>query len=146
VSLTTQDTASDIDIFAPRFRGLHERAIHVVVTPDASKLYQHGEIDPSNDFDATGVHDGDCEIGRRASEHVGENDHAMTIIGTQDGIENVLAALIHVIFGADGNGLDEFLWAYDMLHRVVKLFSQLAMRDKHKSDHSLLPLSAIPAK
>jgi hypothetical protein len=33
-----------------------------------------------------------------------------------------------------------------MFHRMMKLFSQLAMRDKHKSDHSLLPLSATLAK
>ena len=70
----------------------------------------------------------------------------MAIIRTRDRFENVLAALIHVIFGADGNGLDEFLRAYDVFHRVMKLFSQLAMSDKHKSDHSLLPLSATLAK
>src|SRR5690606_34718232 len=36
---------------------------------------------------------------------------------------------------ADGDGLDVFLRADDMLNRVSKFLSQLAMGDKHKSDH-----------
>ncbi|MNL78623.1 hypothetical protein D3C87_2050580 [compost metagenome] len=63
----------------------------------------------------------------------------MAVVGAHHRVEYVLAPLIHVVFGTNRNSFHEFLWSYDMFHSVMKLFSQLAMGDKHKSDHSLTP-------
>jgi hypothetical protein len=81
------------------------------------------------------AHHRNGKIGGRAAEHVGQDDDAMAIVGTGNRFENILPPLIHVVLGADADRLDEFLRTDDMLDRMTKLFSQLAMRDKHKSDH-----------
>ncbi len=39
--------------------------------------------------------------------------------------------------GPIADGFDEFLRPDDMLDGMSKLFSQLAMSDKHKSDHDI---------
>jgi hypothetical protein len=64
----------------------------------------------------------------------------MAVICLAHGIDNVLPALVHVVFGADRYGFDEFLRSDDMLDCMTKLLSQLAMSDKHKSDHENCPL------
>ncbi|AUW45096.1 hypothetical protein CUJ84_Chr004794 [Rhizobium leguminosarum] len=61
----------------------------------------------------------------------------MAIIGTGNGFQNVLPSLVHVVFGANTDRLDEFLRTDDVLDSMTKLFSQLAMSDKHKSDHDI---------
>jgi hypothetical protein len=52
-------------------------------------------------------------------------------------LDNIVPPPVHVVFRADRDGFDEFLRTNDMLDGMTKLFSQLAMSDKHKSDHDI---------
>jgi hypothetical protein len=61
----------------------------------------------------------------------------MSVVCACDSLKNILPSLVHVVLGTNRDGLDEFLRTNDMLHRMPKLFSQLAMSDKHKSDHDI---------
>jgi hypothetical protein len=61
----------------------------------------------------------------------------MSVIGRRNGLQYVLASLIHIVFGTDRYSFYEFLRTNDMLDCMAKLFSQLAMSDKHKSDHDV---------
>jgi hypothetical protein len=83
------------------------------------------------------VHDRNREIGRGPTEHISEDDDAIPIIGAGNRPNNVLPPLIHVVFRTDRDSLNEFLRTNDMLDCMPKLFSQLAMSDKHKSDHDI---------
>jgi hypothetical protein len=67
----------------------------------------------------------------------------VTIVGTRHRFENILPPLIHVVFGADADRFDEFLRTDDVFDRMTKLFSQLAMSDKHKSDHDITAPSGV---
>ena len=49
-----------------------------------------------------------------------------------------LAALLHVVVGADRNGLEILLRADDMFDGVAELRGQLTVRHKHESDHSVM--------
>ena len=130
-----QDAAGDVDVFAPGFRCLGKRFFHVVLAAHTGELDQHGQVHASNDFDVSRLHDRYRHVGRCSAEHVGENDDPETVIGAHHGFEDVLPTLIHIVFGTDRNGFDQFLRTDDMLDRMPELFSQLAMGDKHHSDH-----------
>jgi hypothetical protein len=67
----------------------------------------------------------------------------MTIVGARNCLQNILPPLIHIVFGADTDRLDEFLRTDDVLDSMTKLFSQLAMSDKHKSDHDITAPNGI---
>ncbi len=77
------------------------------------------------------------------AEHVRQDDDAVAFIGLFDGIEDILTPLIHVVLGAYADGLDSFLRTDDMLQSMPKLIRQLAMSDKHKSDHGYLCSNCI---
>lgn len=102
-----------------------ERLVHVVFAANACEFYQHGKIDPGDDFDIAVVHDGDGKIGRCATEHIRQNNDAISIIDARNGVDDILPALIHVVFGTDTNRLDQFLGTDDMLQRMAKLSASL---------------------
>ncbi len=60
----------------------------------------------------------------------------MAVIHPVHRVQDILTSLIHVVFGANADGFDVLLRPYHMLQRMSELISQLAMRDKHKSDHN----------
>ncbi|MNL34736.1 hypothetical protein D3C87_1567240 [compost metagenome] len=62
----------------------------------------------------------------------------MALVDVSHGVEDILPTLIHVVLWADANGLDSFLRTDNMLERMSEFLSQLAMGDKHKSDHGSL--------
>ena len=80
-----------------------ERLGHVVRLAHAGELDQHRQIYAGDHLDAAGLHHRDGQIGRCAAEHVGQDDHAIAGIGARDGVDNILAALLHVVVGADRN-------------------------------------------
>ncbi len=47
------------------------------------------------------------------------------------GIDDVAAALLHIVVGADRNGLEILLRTDDMFHRVAEFFGQPTVRHKH---------------
>ncbi|GES52600.1 hypothetical protein Rhsp01_51050 [Rhizobium sp. NBRC 114257] len=61
----------------------------------------------------------------------------MPVVGTGNGLQNILPPLVHVVFGTNAYRFYELLRTNDMLDSMPKLFSQLAMSDKHKSNHDI---------
>ena len=59
-------------------------------------------------------------------------------VDARDGVDDVAAALLHVVVGADRDGLEILLRPDDMLHGVAEFFGQLTVRHKHESDHSVV--------
>ena len=78
---------------------------------------------------------GDREVRRRAAEHVGEDDDAVAGVDALDRLDDVLAALLDVVVGADGDGLDLLLRADDMLQRGAELDGEPPVGDEDKTDH-----------
>ena len=62
----------------------------------------------------------------------------MAFICAHDRVKNILPTLIHVVFRPDAHCFKPLLRPDDMFQGMTKFFSQLAMSDKHKSDHVAL--------
>ena len=108
-------------------------ALSISLSPtDAGQFDQHGKVDTGNDFDGAALHDRDRQVGGRAAKHIGEYYNAIAFVGCKNSVQNILPALIHIILGADADSLDRLLRTNDMLQRMTKLFSQLAVCDKHE--------------
>src|SRR5690606_38542106 len=102
----------------------------------AGQLDQHRKIDARDHLNVRLLHDRDRQVGRRAAEHVGEQDDAGSGIGPGNRRQDFGAAFLDIIVGADGNRLDLTLRADHMLHCGAKLHRQAAVGDEYKSDHS----------
>ena len=102
---------------------------------DRGELDEHRQIDAGDDFDLAAIHDRNRQIGWRAAEHIGENDNADAAIDLLHRRDDVLAALLHIVFGADGDGGDLLLRADDMFERGAELGGQMAMGDEDHPDH-----------
>src|SRR6185295_6256541 len=101
--------ACDGDVLAPRLlRHLHRLAQRRLAA-NAGKLDEHREIDARQHLDVAVVERRDGEIGRRAPEHVGEDDHADARIDALYGVDDVLAAAFDVVVGSDRDRLDAVL-------------------------------------
>jgi hypothetical protein len=55
----------------------------------------------------------------------------MSGVGAANGIENIIAALVHVVIGTDADGFNELLRPNNMFQGQPKLFRQPAMRYQH---------------
>ena len=89
-------------------------------------------------------HDRDRQVGRRAAEHVGEDDDAGTGIGARHRIDDVATALLHIVVGADRHGFKVLLRSDNMLDGVPEFLGQLTVRYEHESDHSFwAPVMAL---
>nr|CAI0340169.1 conserved hypothetical protein [Rhizobiaceae bacterium] len=130
-----QDAACHVDIFAAGLGGVDQRLLHVVLAADAGKLDQHGKVHAGDHLDAVAAHHGNGEVRGGAAEHVGEDDDAMALVGLHHRFQDILAALVHVVLGADADGLDRLLRTNDMFKGVPEFLRKLAMGDKHQSDH-----------
>ena len=82
---------------------------------------------------------GDGEVRRRAAEHVGQDGDAFAGVDALDRLDDVLAALLDVVVGADGHRLDLALRADDMLQRRAELDGQPPVGDEDKTDHRETP-------
>ncbi|GMB83336.1 hypothetical protein NN6n1_41190 [Shinella zoogloeoides] len=59
----------------------------------------------------------------------------MALVGPVDGLQDVLAALVHVVLRADADRLYGLLRTDNMFKGMTEFLRQLAMGDKHQSDH-----------
>ena len=59
----------------------------------------------------------------------------MTLVGFHHRFQDILTPLVHVVLGTDADGLDGLLRTDDMFEGVPEFLRQLAMGDKHQSDH-----------
>jgi hypothetical protein len=99
------------------------------------ELDQHRQIDPGNDLDASGIHHRNRQVRGGSAEHVGQDDDAIAAFDARNGSDNIQAPLVHIIFGSDADGFKCGLRPNHMLKGMPELFSELAMGDKHQSDH-----------
>src|SRR5262249_25254991 len=97
------------------------------------------QVDPGQHLDARLVHDRDGEVGRRASEHVGEQDHAVSGIAGTRAFEDLAAPLFHVVFGADTDRRYALLRTDDMFERCQEFARQIAVGHEYDADHPPLP-------
>ena len=81
------------------------------------------------------LHHGDGEVGRRAAEHVGQQHDAVTGIAPVDTGLDFGAAVFHVVFGADADGIDVPLRADHVLHGGAQFLRQPAVGDQDHADH-----------
>src|SRR5205085_2646365 len=62
-----------------------------------------------------------------------------------DAAQDLLAALLHIVVGADADGGDLGLGADDMLESGDKFLRELAMGDQNHADHRRFAGHALPA-
>ena len=67
--------------------------------------------------------------------HVGEHDHAVAIVGGGDRVEYLLAALLHVVVGADADGAHAGLRPDDMLGRRDEFLGEATVSNQNEPDH-----------
>jgi hypothetical protein len=91
------------------------------VTADAGQLDEHGQIDTCQHLDLHIIHDRNGKIGWRAAKHVRQHDNAISDIDLAGSGDNIGAALLHVIIGADGDGEKLVLWTDHMFERGLEL-------------------------
>ena len=109
----------------------------------AGQLDEDRQVDAGDHFHVRLVHDGYGEVGGRAAEHVGEDDHPVAGIGAMDGVDDLAAAHGGVVFRPDGDRLELRLRPHHVLERRAELERQPAMRDDDKSDHEVKPTSSL---
>ena len=144
-SFSRQHLARHGDVFAPGVARLDHRVIEVRGLAKRRQFDQHRQVDAANDLDAAAVHDGNGEVGRRAAEHVGQQDDAAAVLNARDRAENVGAPLLHVVFGADRDRLESRLRPDDMLERGAKTSGELAVGHKDHSNHQQSIVSGAAA-
>ncbi len=71
----------------------------------------------------------------RAAEHVGQQHHAVAALHLVDPLQDLLAALLHVVFRPDADGRDLLLLADHMLERREEFGGQPAVGDQNHADH-----------
>jgi hypothetical protein len=86
-------------------------------------------------IDVWPAHAGDGEVRRRAAEHVGEDCNTLTGVDALDRLDDVLAALLDIVVGADGDGLDLPLRSHDMLQRRAEFDGEPPVGDENETDH-----------
>ena len=95
-----------------------------------------GRFTPGNDFGLHLIDHRDGEVRRRAAEHVGENDDAIAAIDRAHRVDDVGAALFHVVIGADGDGAHLVLGPENVLGRGDEFVRQTAVGHNHDANHS----------
>src|SRR5262249_54431498 len=83
------------------------------------------------------------EVGGGAAEHVGEDGHPFAAVHALDGLDDVLAALFHIVVGADGHRLDLLLRSDHMLQSRTELRGEAPVRDEYETDHAV-PRRRVP--
>lgn len=66
------------------------------------------------------LHHRNGQVGGRAAEHIGQQDHPVAVVHGGGGIDDVAPTTLHVVFGADADGRDPALRADHVLHRRKK--------------------------
>ena len=61
----------------------------------------------------------------------------VAVVDLADAAQDVLAALLHVVVGADADGGDVALRPHDMLERGDELRGEPAVRDENHADHAM---------
>jgi hypothetical protein len=85
--------------------------------PNFREFDQHWQINTGQDLDFGLAHDRYRQVGWRTAKHIGENRDAFTAVDALDGVEDILAALLHIVVGTDSDCLDLTLGPNDMLQR-----------------------------
>src|SRR5438552_6555741 len=98
-----QELRGDVDVFAAGLLGLGDGIGEPLLATDAGELDQHRQVDAGDDLDLGAIEHRDREVGRRAAEHVGEQHDAVAILDAGDALQDLAAALLHVVVGTDAD-------------------------------------------
>ena len=109
-----------------------------LIAAHLGELDQHRQVDAGDHFDLGPAHAGDREIGGRAAEHVGQDRDAIAGIDALHRFDDVLAALLDIVVGTDGDRFDLLLRTDDMLQRRAKFHGEPAVGNENKADHQEL--------
>src|SRR6516164_10251271 len=123
-SFAGEDPAGDRDVFAARLLGHCDRVGKRSLFTYLGKLDQHGKVDAREHFHLGTAHAGNCEVGGRTAEHVGQDCNAVAGVYAVDRFDNVAATEIGIIFGADRHRFNLFLRTHDMFERRLELVGE----------------------
>ena len=85
-----------------------------------------------------------CSISRAKYQATAENSFAVSGVDALHRLDDVLAALLDVVVGADGDGLDLALRADDVLQRSAELDGESTVGDEDKTNHRQgIPAGAV---
>ncbi|CCD03273.1 protein of unknown function (plasmid) [Azospirillum baldaniorum] len=130
-----QQRGSDVDVLLTGLaRGGHGVGQRFLAA-HAGQLDQHRQVHTGDHLDLRLVHDGDGEVGRGSAEHVGQHDDAGPVVHVGHGVQNVLAALLHVVVWADAHGPHLLLLTHHMLQRGDELFREAPVGYQNHTDH-----------
>src|SRR5262249_48425881 len=107
------------------------------------EFHQHRKIDAGENLDFRAPHHRDCEVGGCAAEHIGEDSHPLAAVHALDRLDDVLAALLHVVVGPDRHRLDLLLRAHHVLQGRAELGGEAPMGNKYEADHGA-PRRRVP--
>ena len=99
------------------------------------ELHQHRQVDAGEHLDVRPVHHRDREVGRGAAEHVGQDHHAVAGVGALHRLDDVAAALLDVVVGADRDGLDLLLLADHVLQGRAELDGKPPVGNENQAYH-----------
>src|SRR5262249_18858121 len=86
---------------------------------------------------------GVCEGGGCAAEHMGEDSPPLAAAHALARLDDVLAALLHVVVGPDRHRLDLLLRAHHVLQGRAELGGEAPMGNKYEADHGA-PRRRVP--
>src|SRR5262245_46242146 len=142
-SFTRENATGDGDVFAAGVLGRRHRLGERAFVAHFGELDQHRQIDTGEDLDLGPPHHRNGEVGGGTPEHVGEDGHPLAAVHALDGLDDVLAALFHVVVGADGHRLDLLLRPDDMLQSRTELRGEAPVRHEYETDHAV-PRRRVP--
>ncbi len=99
------------------------------------ELHQHRQIDAGEHLDLGPAHHGNRQVRGSAAEHVGQDGDAFAGVHALDRLDDVLAALLDVVVGADGDRLDLPLRSHHVLEGRAELDGETPVRDQNETDH-----------
>src|SRR5690606_23673272 len=94
------------------------------------------QIDAGDHVDLAVAENGNGEVGRRAAEHVGQQDDTVSIVDHADRFDDVAPARLGIVVRPDADGACLILCAHDMLGGGEQLLGQPTVGDQYHADHA----------
>src|SRR3546814_10833044 len=138
-----QQLRGDVDVFAPGELRLGHRFRQSRRTAQAGQLDQHRQVDAGDDLDLAIVEHGDRKVRKRAAEHVGQQSDAVAFVGSRNGVDDVLPALLHIVFRPDADRRHVFLRADDVLERLDEFYRQPPVGYQDRSEEHTSELQSL---
>src|SRR5262249_40566743 len=89
------------------------------------------------------AHHRNSKIRWRAAEHIGQDGDAIAAVDALNRFDDILAALLDIVVGADRHCLDLALRTYDVLQGRAELDGQPPVGHQHQTNHET-PRARVP--